>query len=190
MELSVRRATRDDAHAIAEIHVHAWKVAYRGLVPDGVLDALSVPQREQFWREAAGGGQGAGAVLVAFRDGEAVGFCALATPTRDEDADDGTAGIGAIYVDPGAWRRGVGSALMEAALAELRAGCWRSVTLWVLAENRQARTFYARFGFEPDGAEMGHERGGQIEVRLRLSVCRGEGHRPAGTVAPTCPTRS
>lgn len=170
MKLSVRRATPLDAHAIAEIHVRAWKVAYHGLIPDELLDGLSVAQREQFWREATAGGHGAGAIFVADRDGDVAGFCALATPSRDEDADDGTAAIGAIYVDPSAWRRGVGSLLMAAALAELRAGGWRFVTLWVLAANRQARSFYARFGFEPDGAEMGGERSGQREVRLRASV--------------------
>ena len=42
------------------------------------------------------------------------------------------------------------------------------MTLWVLAGNRHARDFYARFGFEPDGAEMTQE--GEREVRLRGSV--------------------
>jgi hypothetical protein len=31
------------------------------------------------------------------------------------------------------------------------------VTLWVLAKNHQARDFYARFGFELEGAEMPRE---------------------------------
>jgi RimJ/RimL family protein N-acetyltransferase len=34
----------------------------------------------------------------------------------------------------------------------------------VLAENQQARAFYARFGFQPDGAEMTHERSGEKEI--------------------------
>lgn len=160
----------EDARAIAEIHVRTWQVAYRGLVPDEVLEGLSVARREHAWREAAAGGQESGAVFVADADGVVAGFCALATPSRDKDAGDEIAEIAAIYVDPSAWRHGVGSALMESALSELRAQRWRLLTLWVLAENRRARDFYARFGFEPDGAATGHERSGQTEVRLRASL--------------------
>ena len=162
----------DDARAIAELHVRTWQVAYRGLMPDDVLDGLSVAQREQFWREATAAGRAPVQVFVAAAGARVLGFCAVATPSRDDDAEEGggVAEIGAIYVDPGAWRSGVGTALMDAALAELRGGGWRSVALWVFAENHQAREFYARFGFAPDGAEMLHERSGQSEVRLRASL--------------------
>lgn len=59
---------------------------------------------------------------------------------------------------------------MDVALGDLRAGGWRWVTLWVLAENQQARDFYARFGFAPDGAETTHEHSGKAEVRLRGAI--------------------
>jgi hypothetical protein len=36
----VRRATLDDAPAIARVHVAAWQRAYRGQMPDAVLDGL------------------------------------------------------------------------------------------------------------------------------------------------------
>ena len=67
---------------------------------------------------------------------------------------------------------------MDVALAALREDGWRSVTLWVLAENHPARDFYARFGIGPDGAEMTHERSGEKEVRLRVAS-----RRKAGAVA-------
>lgn len=166
MDVEVRRAVPEDAAAIAAIHVRSSEVAYRGLLPDEVLARHSVEQRERFWRETLTGGD-APAVFVAERDGAVVGFCAVAAPSRDEDAGDNVAELVAIYVNPDVWRAGVGGALMDVALDELRRGGWRSVTLWVLAENGPARTFYSRFGFEPDGAETVHERSGQEEIRLR-----------------------
>ena len=42
--------TLDDATTIATIHVHAWQTACQGIVQSAVLDALSVKQREAFWR--------------------------------------------------------------------------------------------------------------------------------------------
>lgn len=167
--VEVRRAVPEDAAAIAAVHVRTWQVAYRGLIPDQVLDGLSVLQRETTWREALTAEEGP-AVYVAVEDGAVVGFCAVAAPAPELDADEAAAELGAIYVDPDAWRRGVGTALMDRSLRDLRAGGWRWVSLWVLAGNRPARDFYARFGFEPDGAEMTHEDSGAKEVRLRGPV--------------------
>jgi GNAT superfamily N-acetyltransferase len=169
MEVQVRRAAVEDAAAIAVVHVRAWRVAYHGLMPDELLDGLSVTRRETNWREALTGEQGP-EVLVAMHDGVVVGFCAAVFPSRDADAGEHVAEIEATYVDPDVWGAGVGRALMVVALAGLRAGESHAVTLWVLAENHHARDFYAQFGFEPDGAQTTDERSGQPEVRLHASL--------------------
>jgi len=166
MAVEVRRAVPDDAAPIAAVHVRAWQVAYRGLMPDDVLDGLSVERREEMWQQALTGEDSPG-VYVAVTDGAVVGFCAVAAPSRDDDAEDGVGEIAAIYVEPDVWRTGAGRALMDVALEDLRADGWQWVTLWVLAENQPARDFYSRYGFEPDGAEMTHEGSGEKEVRLR-----------------------
>jgi ribosomal protein S18 acetylase RimI-like enzyme len=158
------------------VHVRSWQVAYRGLLPDQLLDELSVRAREQTWRETLAGraGEHASAVTVAVRAGTIAGFCAVVTPSRDDDAAsgmaDGVAEIAALYVDPPAWRSGAGRALMQAALASLRAAGWREVTLWVLAANQRALAFYAASGFEPDGAAKMHHSSGRREVRLRTTL--------------------
>jgi ribosomal protein S18 acetylase RimI-like enzyme len=169
MVAEVRRALPHDAPAIAAVHVHTWQAAYRGLVPDQLLDALSVTQREDVWRQVLAGDDGT-RVYVAIGEGRVVGFCAVAAPSRDEDAEEGVAEIGAIYVHPDVWRSGVGRALMDVAIGDLQEDGWRWVTLWVFAENQQARDFYARLGFEPDEAEMTHAPSGGAEIRLRRPI--------------------
>jgi ribosomal protein S18 acetylase RimI-like enzyme len=167
--VEVRRAVPEDAAAIAAVHVRAWQIAYRGLMPAALLDGLSIEQREQGWRETLIG-EVSLTVYVAVENRAVVGFCAVATPGRDDDAGDGVAEIAAINVDPDVWRTGVGRALIDVALEDLRANGWRWVTLWVLTENQRAREFYARFGFEPDGAEITHEASGASEVRFRRQI--------------------
>lgn len=169
MTTQIRRAIPDDAAAIAGVHVRAWQAAYRGLMPDAVLDGLSVARRERTWRQLLTCHE-LTAVHLADDGTTVVGFCAVAAPSRDDDADDVVAQVSAIYIEPRAWRTGVGRALLERALTDLRAGGWHSVTLWVLAANRPARDFYARFGFAPDGAEATHERSGAKEVRLHARL--------------------
>ncbi len=166
---SVRPATPDDAAAIAAVHVRAWQVAYRGVVPDAILDRLSIQQRRTTWRQLLEHGHGA-LTLVAERGGDVVGFCSIATPSRDDDAGEATCEVGAIYVEPSVWRAGVGAALLETALDIVRNSDWREVTLWVFAANASARVFYESFGFAPDGAEMQHQPSGQTEIRLRASL--------------------
>jgi len=34
---------------IAEVHVSSWQAAYRGVLPDDLLDGQSLPEREQSW---------------------------------------------------------------------------------------------------------------------------------------------
>jgi hypothetical protein len=48
--MEIRAATISDAYGIAEIQVAGWQAAYRGLMPDSLLDGLSVPKREEMWQ--------------------------------------------------------------------------------------------------------------------------------------------
>lgn len=45
----IRPATVDDAHDLAVVHVRSWQQAYRGLMPQAVLDRLSIAEREAGW---------------------------------------------------------------------------------------------------------------------------------------------
>jgi ribosomal protein S18 acetylase RimI-like enzyme len=164
--IAVRRAVEGDAAAIAAVHVRAWQVAYHGIVADAILDGLTLADRERMWAGLLAGGDGTPATTVAEVDGAVAGFCTVATPSRDDDAPPGTAEIPAIYVDPDHMRRGIGAALLEAALRSLELGGWGRVTLWVFAGNDAARAFYTRFGFIPDGTSRPIEAMGAAADRL------------------------
>lgn len=167
----VRTAKADDAPKIAHIHVETWRAAYRGQIPDAVLDALDVERRAKLWRERFT--QARGSVFVAEDDGIVVGFCDL-IPSRDIDADpQAVAEIAAIYVLPRHWRKGTGRALCDYALAEARRHGYKAVTLWVLASNGGARCFYEAMGFSLDGATKTDKTtdGSDLhEVRFRITI--------------------
>jgi L-amino acid N-acyltransferase YncA len=48
----IRQANVGDTDAIAHIHVQAWQETYRRIVPDSVLDTLSVERRATQWRHS------------------------------------------------------------------------------------------------------------------------------------------
>ena len=46
------------------------------------------------------------------------------------------------------WAKGYGSAMMEYVLAQLQQAQYESVILWVFEDNKRARKFYEKHGFE------------------------------------------
>jgi ribosomal protein S18 acetylase RimI-like enzyme len=171
LHLKVRQASKGDVRRIAEIHVRSWQAAYRGILPDYLLDNLSVSEREQSWNAVLGGGDGWLTLVVEKRGTGVTGLCSVATPSRDDGVSEATAEIGALYVAPDHWREGAGGAMLSAALKQLRRQGWREVVLWVLPENRPALAFYDRFGFVVErGVEKREERSGHPVIRLRVEL--------------------
>ena len=149
MAVSVRDAKVADAQAIAEIHVAAWRAAYRGAMPDAYLAALSVAERVERWTRAIAT-PGPAKVAVAELGGQVAGFCSFG-PTRDPGSVD--AEIYSLNIFPPLWGRGAGRMLCEHAFREAAAREHEAVTLWVLKENDRARRFYESLGYAADGAE-------------------------------------
>jgi GNAT superfamily N-acetyltransferase len=143
----IRKATIQDASAIAFVHVRSWQVAYRGQMADEFLDGLDVETRANLWRELA---QDPDKIILVAEDeeGDIVGFSAL-SPSRDADANPNTAEVTAIYVHPEQWKKGVGRALLSASLDQVRKRGFDHVTLWVLEGNQRARSFYENVWFFP-----------------------------------------
>ncbi|MFS4093683.1 N-acetyltransferase family protein [Streptomyces sp. AF1A] len=147
----IRSMTLADCDRVSEIRIRGWQHAYRGLMPQAYLDALSVARDAERRRARFAQADGSVVDLVAERAGEVVGWAAHG-PYRDDEA--GTtpdAELYAIYVDPAQLGSGVGRTLLERAERQ-REGHPRML-LWVLRENTPARRFYERAGYRPDGAE-------------------------------------
>jgi ribosomal protein S18 acetylase RimI-like enzyme len=162
--LKVRLARGGDARRVAEIHVETWRATYPGIVPQEVLDALNVDERERLWQRWIPDPETA--IFVAELDGEVVGFVSTgpcwSEPTIGE--------LYAIYVLPMAHGTGAGPALMEAAMDALGER-WDEAILWVATENPRARRFYERHGWTVDGERVDEAIPGVSvpETRYRVS---------------------
>ncbi|MGB4779302.1 MAG: GNAT family N-acetyltransferase [Microbacterium sp.] len=154
--LEVRPATIDDAQGIAIVHVASWRIAYRGLMPDDVLDGLSVEQREVGWRRIVTDPNATGRTIVAERGGELVGWASFGPGRDDGAAEQGE--LWGLYAHPNAFSTGVGHALIAAVESSLRLDGFTSAYLWVLDNNDRAAAFYERHGWVEDGADKLDER--------------------------------
>jgi L-amino acid N-acyltransferase YncA len=175
----VRLALPDDAEAIADTHVRGWLTTYRGLVPDAVLDGLSVERRTTFWRDTIATETAAASsttpvtearTWVVEEAGHVRGFASTG-PVRDQP--EGLAGAGevfAIYLAPEARGRGLGRALFAHVVDDLRARGLDPVVVWVFEANAATRRFYEAAGFRLDGGRQPVDFGETSlpEIRYRL----------------------
>ena len=168
---TVREATATDAAAVARVHLASWRSAYRGLVPDALLDSLNLGERTARWREQLTHRPLGQVTHVAEVGGEIVGFAAGGA-CRDEDSGSEVGELYAIYVEPGSWRQGFGGLLQTASLESLRERGFAEARLWVLEGNAAAQAFYERSGWSADGARDTHRFGDQglpiVRYRRRL----------------------
>lgn len=143
--MMIRLSTPADADRLAEVTLASWQAAYRGLLPERYLDELKLgDQRKAWYRNLANVG------FTSFlheADGRVQGYVNL-WPGRGGQA---SMEITALYIRPESWRNGIGLALMARALSVGRDRGLGTAYLWVLRENRRARSFYERCGLSHTG---------------------------------------
>jgi ribosomal protein S18 acetylase RimI-like enzyme len=149
----IRRADATDAPAIADLHGRSFRATYSKLPKTMEGTESGSRQRVELWTNRLQNSLEDCAVFVAEERGEIHGFV-YAGPTTDTDDIPGAIGqIFSIHVDPPAWGVGIGTKLLEFAVGHLRSTGVGDVTLWVVDDNRRARTFYESLGWKQDGAE-------------------------------------
>jgi ribosomal protein S18 acetylase RimI-like enzyme len=178
--VTIRPAEPQDSEAMGRVHVAAWQRAYRGLMPDDFLDGLDSAARGRRWHAALLAGPGGGcyregdfeglALVVEGDDAEVAGISVVGPPRRPEPPSVGE--LWMINLAPTAWGRGLGRALLASSIDALRGQHFEEAVLWVVSGNAQARRFYERAGWHPDGTQHQERRRGfdVVEARYRRSL--------------------
>ena len=82
-----------------------------------------------------------GEMLVAELDGDILGFAVVL-------AEEGRAELDGLFVEPEQWQKGIGRALVDAAVHHARR---RGLTMIAVVANPTARDFYEKCGFAVEG---------------------------------------
>lgn len=159
-EIVVRKADENDVAALAEILVKSFRTAFAEIISSETIDRCSNEEncRNMF---AAICASGEGQFYIAKLDGRPCGELYW----RDGDELENSAHIVAIHSLPETWGCGIGKAMVETAMEDIRQAGKKNLYLWAFKENRRARRFYEKNGFEVDGAEKVSEFDGVMEVR-------------------------
>jgi len=141
--VQIRNAQLVDCPGIAQVQVDSYQTAYAGLFPEPYLAQFSYEEQTQDWREWLTTLSDE-VLLVAVSPKEPVLGYVLARAGQDiypgYDAE-----IMALHVRRSYQGRGIGSALLKAAVVQLLEWECRSVMLWTLQGN-PIRQWYERLG--------------------------------------------
>ena len=150
MKFIIRKAVPEDAYEYSACHISSWRSAYKGIVPDEILNNLSLEERAEKFKQN----------LQEFKDvlyycpiyeGKIIGKLII-SKSHDEDKPNACE-VGAIYLIEEFWGKSYGRQMMNFAIDMLRNMGYNEIFLWVLEENSRARRFYEKCGFSFDGAK-------------------------------------
>ncbi|WP_067669495.1 GNAT family N-acetyltransferase [Nocardia miyunensis] len=150
----------EHCHSLAECHIGCWREAYRGLIPDHVLDAFDIERRAEQWERIRAATRPPDAIRVALVDDAVVGFAGIRAIDKTGDTP-AERELSAMYVRAAWYGTGLAHDLMREVLDTRR-----DTFLWVFEENPRAQSFYRKYGFELDGARRVERFSPSIEVRM------------------------
>lgn len=142
-DYTVRDARPDDVPAIQRVADRAWRAAYGDFLTESTIDAAMAEWYDADDLQARIEHEGT-CYAVAVSDGHVVGF----VTGGPAESDDEVAFLGAIYVDPDAWREGIGSALLGTFETFCRNRAFGRIRFGVLSENESGQSFYRKHGYE------------------------------------------
>ncbi|MBS1792877.1 MAG: GNAT family N-acetyltransferase [Acidobacteria bacterium] len=152
MTVTVRRARREDARAIAELAIDLV-IQHQNYDARRFSRLASTEQAEWFYGNQTDAQDAA--VLVAESDGAVVGFAYIGFEARNFAALlENAAWLHDIYVDQAARGKNAGRLLIEKAIEAAKELGADKLLLSVAAQNEFAREFFERQGFRPTMIEM------------------------------------
>ncbi len=138
----IRPAVFEDAAGIAGVHIDTWRSTYRGLMPDEVLDGLTIDIQQERWEENLSHPKRT-STIVAKEDGRVVGFASYGPEPGNDYHYQGE--LYSIYVLEAYQRKGIGTRLLRASAVGLLERRLPNMMLWVLSTN-PARQWCEKLG--------------------------------------------
>jgi ribosomal protein S18 acetylase RimI-like enzyme len=147
----IREALPEDCPGIARVQVDSYRTAYAGMFPDSYLARFTYEEQTQDWQEWLVTHPDDVLLVALSPEEQVIGYLlARAEPDIYPGYD---AEILAMHVDLAHQEKGIGKALLWAAVASLKGRGCRSVMLWTL-KNNPVRKWYERL----EGKFLGEKR--------------------------------
>ena len=148
MGVFIRRAKISDCKTIGFIHVESCKAAYKGIIPDSVLNSVSAKRMADYYYRVLV--KKAQDVVLIFKDDKPAGYMSL-IEYRNKNNNYSAMQVYRIYLLPSYRHQGLGTELINWGIKEAKDKGHSKLFLWVIKENLSARKFYEKLGLRYDG---------------------------------------
>jgi ribosomal protein S18 acetylase RimI-like enzyme len=139
----------EDIHELADLAARGFRDTYGEVAPEEELQQAVARHRSvEYFLDAIN----SSTILVAKRDGSIVGYVQFGE-IKDPNivAGEGDKELARLYVDTPVHHQGIGTQLLDAALADPAMAAAPNVYLEVWDKNVNAIALYEKYGFEPVG---------------------------------------
>jgi GNAT superfamily N-acetyltransferase len=167
MDIVIRLATSSDAPNMAEVHMRSWEAAYKDIIPIDYIRERNAG-RPALWDRILEKENTTQYIIE--KDDKTAGMLGIDV-SRDNDVDDCTYELTGLYLLPEYFYQGIGTQTMEFAFIKARSLKMKVMTVWLLENNHNAKRFYEKCGFIPDGSTR-EENFGKIlnSIRMRINL--------------------
>jgi ribosomal protein S18 acetylase RimI-like enzyme len=157
-EIILRPARLEDALGIAHVHVNSWLSTYRGILPDHLLDQLSIEQRQANWQ---GWLSHETETWTWVADDPVAGVVGFVCGGSERTESDFSGEVYALYLLAQYQHRGIGKRLLHKGFELLQAQNHSRILIWVASLNHKACQFYLSQGGQAS-LERSLEMGGEM----------------------------
>ncbi len=133
----IRKASKQDSKAIANISVDEWRNTYKNIIDKTYLENLSIEEKTKKYEKEM---KDTVEYLVCEEEGKIVGYIKYGAIREEIPPYDSE--VYAIYVQKEKQNQAFGTQLLEAAKENLRKEGYKRMLTWCLEENEIGKRFY------------------------------------------------
>lgn len=147
MDIQIFRATKEHANDMGSVHSISWKKAYRGIIPDTIIDDFTQEKRAAIFSDVVDTHP---EEYYLFKvNGVPAGIASL-SKSHEDNAPNYIGEIYSIYFHPNFWETSATQKGLEFCIERLKSLGYKQITIWVLKDNIRACRFYEKNGFAID----------------------------------------
>jgi ribosomal protein S18 acetylase RimI-like enzyme len=162
----IRLAKIEDSSRMAEINVFGWRCAYKHFISlEYLFNDLSIKNKEKRFIEILSIKNNPGKTYV-FEEKNIVKAFMIIGNCNDEDKNEKTFELWAVYVDPLFQRQNIGKQLLDFCVNEAIKAKKEEITVWVFEKNDESIKFYEKMGYKKKKKIKIDEKHKENEIRM------------------------
>lgn len=138
--MEIRLLVEKEIDEMAELYVKSWRATYKGIIPDKILDTITLDRFSKIWKEYIT--KENNGIFGAFENDIFLGFGAF---TPDEEMAD-TLYLDSLHIKDEYKGKGVGTKIINHLKEYARGKGYKGVSVSIICGNDRARNLYTKLG--------------------------------------------